>query len=55
LGPALGRRAQVLAPEALRQIVSRHAAAMAAYYQDAPADEDGQASNCNPRKKRRSR
>jgi predicted DNA-binding transcriptional regulator YafY len=37
-----GAGAQVLAPEALRRTVSRHAAAMAAYYQDEPV-EDGQA------------
>ncbi|MBC2713489.1 MAG: transcriptional regulator [Desulfosarcina sp.] len=35
-----GAGAQVLAPDDLRKTISRHAAAMVAHYQNAPADED---------------
>lgn len=40
-----GAGAQVLAPEALRQTVRGHAAAMLSHYRDTPADEDPEASS----------
>jgi hypothetical protein len=43
-----GAGAQVLAPEALRQTVRRHASAMLSHYRDAPADDGPTSILANP-------